>query len=1093
MTKNYPETTSNPNFPEIEKKIQKFWSENKIFEKSVDSLPKNQNEFSFFDGPPFANGLPHYGHLLTSCVKDIFARYQTMQGRRAERVFGWDCHGLPAEMEVEKELNIHGQLAIQEYGIGKFNDACRSSVMKYTNDWEDYVNRLGRWVDFKNGYKTMDKNYMESVIWAFSELYKKGLVYEGHKVMPYSWAAETPLSNFETRLDNSYREKTSKSAYVAFELVDRVQSSEFSAGKKQFLIAWTTTPWTLPSNLALAIGPEVAYVALENENGVYIIGKNAVSKLSKELELSENPEICTLNSKDLLGRKYKPLFPFFADDKRGGKNAFTIIEGDFVSDTDGTGVVHIAPGFGEDDQRVAEANGICLPDNGGIVCPVDEAGKFTGEIFDIKYPKTGKTLSLKGVNVLLDQNKNSDEPYKEDQMKKYGLANLRIIDFLKESDALIKQEDYVHNYPHCWRTDTPLIYKAVPSWYVKVTAFKDRMVELNHENINWIPSHIRDGQFGKWLENAHDWAISRNRFWGSPIPVWKSTNPDSKKLYVFGSIKEMEDFFGVPVNDLHRPFIDELTKPDPENPKYIIKRVSEVLDCWFESGSMPFAELHYPFENKEKFECRFPADFIVEYVAQTRGWFYTLMVLSTALFDKAPFKNCICHGVILDENSQKLSKRLRNYPDPKEVFEQYGADSMRWMMVSSPVMSGGELNISKDGSDIRDAVRLVLKPIWNAYHFFCLYANSDNIKAEIKFDSSNLMDRYILAKLKSAVSAIENSFNIYQTNTACKAVEDFFEVLNNWYIRRSRDRFWSGNADADKLSAYNTLYTCLVTICKAAAPLAPFTLEEVYKNLTGLESVHLERFPKLPVMGETEILEKEIDKVRDVCNAGLSVRNKENAKVRQPLAKIEIYGKAGVAVLSKYENIIKDELNVKQIIISENLQDKATLNLKINFPVLGKRLPDKIKQIIPLSKQGKWEKLADGRIKIADEVLEKTECDILLEPKDKKGAAPLSSNDALVVLDLNITEELKNEGIARDIVRLIQQARKEADLNITDRINISVKAPEAFAHALKTNSSYISEQTLAKSLDLGNKSYSRFKNSYKLDDLDVEISFDVAA
>jgi isoleucyl-tRNA synthetase len=488
-----------------------------------------------------------------------------------------------------------------------------------------------------------------------------------------------------------------------------------------------------------------------------------------------------------------------------------------------------------------------------------------------------------------------------------------------------------------------------------------------------------------------------------------------------------------------------------------------------------------------------PADFIVEYVAQTRGWFYTLMVLSTALFDKAPFKNCICHGVILDENSQKLSKRLRNYPDPKEVFEQYGADSMRWMMVSSPVMSGGELNISKDGSDIRDAVRLVLKPIWNAYHFFCLYANSDNIKAEIKFDSQNLMDRYILAKLKSAVLAIENSFNIYQTNTACKAVEDFFEVLNNWYIRRSRDRFWSGNNDADKISAYNTLYTCLVTICKAAAPLAPFTLEEVYKNLTGAESVHLERFPKLPDMGETEILEKEIDKVRDVCNAGLSVRNKENAKVRQPLAKIEIYGKAGVSVLSKYENIIKDELNVKQIIISENLQDKATLNLKINFPVLGKRLPDKIKQIIPLAKQGKWEKLADGRIKIADEVLEKTECDILLEPKDKKGAAPLSTNDALVVLDLNITEELKNEGIARDIVRLIQQARKEADLNITDRIDISVKAPEAFAYALKTNSGYISEQTLAKSLDLGNKSYTRFKNSYKLDDLDVEISFDIAA
>jgi isoleucyl-tRNA synthetase len=1114
MTKNYPETTSNPNFPEIEKKIQKFWSENKIFEKSVDSLPKNQNEFSFFDGPPFANGLPHYGHLLTSCVKDIFARYQTMQGRRAERVFGWDCHGLPAEMEVEKELNIHGQLAIQEYGLGKFNDACRSSVMKYTNDWEDYVNRLGRWVDFKNGYKTMDKNYMESVIWAFSELYKKGLVYEGHKVMPYSWAAETPLSNFETRLDNSYREKKSMAAVVAFELEDvpsfiyggildidennktvEVRRREI---EKVYILAWTTTPWTLPSNLALAVGKDVNYTVITGEKTAYIVSSSWATKSPNEIKL-ENPSFSSVLSEDLLGLRYKPLFPYFANDKRGGKTAFTIIEGDFVSDTDGTGVVHIAPGFGEDDQRVAEANGICLPDNGGIVCPVDEAGKFTNEIFDFdvenfSYPDDKKfapekakknKFSLKGLNVIYEGVKEGATDF--------GIVNERVAFYLKIKGNLISADkNFKHNYPHCWRTDTPLIYKAVPSWYVKVTAFKDRMVELNHENINWIPSHIRDGQFGKWLENAHDWAISRNRFWGSPIPVWKSTSPDSKKLYVFGSIKEMEDFFGVQVNDLHRPFIDELTKPDPENPKYIIKRVSEVLDCWFESGSMPFAELHYPFENKEKFEHRFPADFIVEYVAQTRGWFYTLMVLSTALFDKAPFKNCICHGVILDENSQKLSKRLRNYPDPKEVFEQYGADSMRWMMVSSPVMSGGELNISKDGSDIRDAVRLVLKPIWNAYHFFCLYANSDNIKAEIKFDSQNLMDRYILAKLKTAVLAIENSFNIYQTNTACKAVEDFFEVLNNWYIRRSRDRFWSGNADADKFSAYNTLYTCLVTICKAAAPLAPFTLEEVYKNLTGAESVHLERFPDVSAIQDDGKLTPIMDKVREICNAGLAVRNKENIKVRQPLQTISIYGNVNPDSFFELPLIIKDELNVKGYTFSNDIDSVARRKLKINFPVLGKRLPNKVKDVISANKANQWEQVGSS-IKIAGEVLEKNEFELTLQALNPKGAAATSDNNILVVLDLNITEELKNEGIARDIVRLIQQARKEADLNITDRIDISVKAPEAFAYALKTNSNYISEQTLAKSLDLGNKSYTRFKNSYKLDELDVEISFDIAA
>ena len=1102
--KHYPETTSSPNFSEVETKILKFWKEKGIFEKSVNNLPDKKsggNEFSFFDGPPFANGLPHYGHLLTSCVKDLFARYQTMNGRKTERVFGWDCHGLPAEMEVEKELNIHGQIAIQEYGIGKFNDACKTSVMKYTNEWEQYVNRIGRWVDFENGYKTMDKNYMESVIWAFSELYKKGLVYEGHKVMPYSWACETPLSNFETRLDNAYREKTSKSAYVAFELVD---------GRK--ILAWTTTPWTLPSNLALAIGDKVNYVEVEREGKKFILSKNCVAKLFADEELKTSE----INYKDLLGKKYKPLFPYFAEDKRGGKNAFTIIEGDFVSDEDGTGVVHIAPGFGEDDQRVAQANGICLPENGGIICPVDEAGKYTSEIFDIKYPHNVHMLSLKGLNVMQDTNKGENEPYKEEQLKKYGLANLRIIDFLKETHALIKQEDYVHNYPHCWRTDTPLIYKAVPSWYVKVTAFKDRMVELNKQQINWIPSHIRDGQFGKWLENAHDWAISRNRFWGSPIPVWRSNNPNNKKLYVFGSIKEMEEFFGVKVNDLHRPFIDELTKPDPEDNKFTIKRVSEVLDCWFESGSMPFAELHYPFENQDKFASRFPADFIVEYAAQTRGWFYTLMVLSTALFDKAPFKNCICHGVILGEptknpdtgkmEKQKLSKRLKNYPDPIEVFNTLGADAMRWHLISSTVMSGGELTVAKDGSDIRDSVRLVLKPIWNAYHFFCLYANSDGIKAEEKFESNNLMDKYILSKLKSAVVEIKKSLDTYYTYTACKAVEDFFEVLNNWYIRRSRDRFWSANsnenlADADKISAYNTLYTCLLNITKAAAPLLPYVSEEIFKGLTGKESVHLEKFPDHIIQKSSQANELDsamliisMDKVREICNAGLGIRNKENAKVRQPLNSANVIFSDTITYdLNLFGDIIADELNVKKVNFSYDLGEKAELKLNLNFPVLGKRLPHKVKELIPAVKQNKWKMIDGGGVEVLGEKLESNEYSLNLEPKNKKGAAAVTSNDAVIELDLNITEELKNEGIARDIVRLIQQARKEADLNITDRINISLKAPAEFSNAIKLNSNYISEQTLAKSVDMDGKTYTRFKNNYKIDEADIEISFDVAA
>lgn len=1120
-TKHYPETSSSPNFPKIEKNIQKFWAENKIFQKSVDALPAEGEQFSFFDGPPFANGLPHYGHMLTSCVKDLYARYHTMKGERTERVFGWDCHGLPAEMEAEKQLDIQGQIAIQEYGIGKFNEVCKTSVMKYTDEWEDYINRLGRWVDFDNGYKTMDKNYMESVMWAFAELHRKGLVYEGHKVMPYSWACETPLSNFETRMDNAYREKISKAATVAFELND---------GRK--ILAWTTTPWTLPSNLALSIGKDVQYVEVEANGSTYIIGKNAVAKYAGELDFNEESELKEISFDGLLGKKYKPLFPYFANDERGGENAFTIIEGDFVSDSDGTGIVHLAPGFGEDDQRVCEAVGICKPENGGIICPVDEAGKFTKEIFDIEFDlktntchpalvaglnpdkeeitpqqvrgdtKRDKTdliiLSLKGLNVMKDKNKSSNEPYNENQLNKYGLANLRIVENLKSRGLLIKQEDYVHNYPHCWRTDTPLIYKAVPSWYVKVTAFKDRMVELN-KDINWIPPHIRDGQFGKWLENAHDWAISRNRFWGAPIPVWKTK---SGKMKVFGSIAEMEEFFGVEVNDLHRPFIDALKAKDPETGEEYT-RVSEVLDCWFESGSMPFAELHYPFENKDKFEKRFPADFIVEYVAQTRGWFYTLMVLSTSLFDSVPFKNCICHGVILGEplknpqtgkmEKQKLSKRLKNYADPVEVFDTLGADAIRWMMIASPVMNGGELTVSRDASDIREVVRLTLKPIWNAYHFFCLYANSDKAKAELSFNSENLMDRYILAKLKEAVEVIDKSLTNYDTPTACVSVDGFFEAMNNWYIRRSRERFWRSTdcaSDADKQSAYNTLYTCLVTLSQAAAPLLPYIFEEIYKNLTGKESVHLERFPDISQIDSDASLASQMDKVREICNAGLSVRNQENIRIRQPLADIQIFGQQGVNEISKFSDIICEELNIKSASFSENLGDKASLNLKINFPILGKRLPEKMKQIIPASKQGKWSQNENGEIEILGEVLTNEECSLTLEPKDPKGAAALPSNDALVILNLEISDELREEGFARDVVRLIQQARKDAELDITNRINISLSVEGALESAIKSNASYIAEQVLADIVNFDGDKLSAFLGDFEIEGNKIGISFE---
>ncbi len=804
--KYYPEVEANPDIAAIEKKILEFWKKNDLFKKSVEERPAKEdnknNEFIFYDGPPFANGLPHFGHILTGYAKDVFARYQTMKGKRVERRFGWDCHGLPAEMAAEKELNLSGQQAIEAYGVSEFNDYCRQSVMKYANEWEDYVTRQARWVDFKNDYKTMNTPYMESVMWAFKELYKKGLVYESYRVMPYSWAMETPLSNFETRLDNAYREREDKAITVAFTLKEIPEFLKSKNIRECKILAWTTTPWTLPSNLALAVGAEIEYVCAvkRGEAHALIYARKLHAKFEEEYEV-----IDSFKGSKLIGLSYEPLFPYF----KNTPNAFRILAGDFVSDEDGTGVVHLAPGFGEDDQRICEENGI------EVICPVDSAGRFTDEIYDIP------DLKLRGLNVI-----------SEPGGSRFGLANDLIIKYLKNRGAVIDEQVIKHNYPHCWRTDTPLIYKAVPSWYIEVTKIKDRMVELNQQ-INWIPGHVRDGLFGKWLENARDWSISRNRFWGAPIPIWKSDNPDNKELYVFGSIKELEDFFGTKIKDLHKPFIDELIKPDPINPKHTLRRVPDVFDCWFESGSMPFAQVHYPFENKEWFETHFPADFIVEYAAQTRGWFYTLMVLGTALFDKPPFLNCICHGVILDDKGQKLSKRLNNYTDPKELFERYGADSLRWFMMSSPVMRGLELLIDKDANMVRDTLRLAIKPIWNAYNFFTLYANADGIQAlEVRGQGSgNIMDRYILSKCRECVEIVTKAMDSYDTTEATKAIEDFFEVLNNWYIRRNRKRFWKSEKDHDKQAAYDTLYTVLSVTCRLAAPLLPMITEEIWQGI----------------------------------------------------------------------------------------------------------------------------------------------------------------------------------------------------------------------------------------------------------------------
>ena len=1143
----YPDVESNLDFPKLEETILKYWKDNDVFKRSVDSIslgldsmasddsldprrpePEKKKEFVFYDGPPFANGLPHYGHLLTGFVKDTYARYQTTKGKRVERRFGWDCHGLPAEMGAEKELGFSGRIAITEYGIGKFNDKCRESVMKYASEWEKYVTRQARWVDFENSYKTMDKSFMESVIWAFKQLYEKGLVYESMRVMPYSWACETPLSNFETRLDNAYRERADKAVTMSFKLKDK--PSFAPDGYKEYrLVAWTTMPWTFVPNLAVAVNPEMEYIAVGAGDVCYIGNKSIVSLgldkatslgLDKASSLGLDPGVSgdmtslppetlrlspreTCTGKDLLGLTYEPLFPYFKDHP----NAFRVIPGDFVVEGQGTGIVSIAPGFGEDDQIVCEAAGIKL------VCPVDNAGRFTSEVTDFA-----------GMQVFD--------------------ANDPIIMALKKQGAWIKTEQYLHNYPHCWRTDTPLIYKAVPSWYIKVTAFKDRMVELNQQ-INWIPGHIKDGLFGKWLEGARDWSISRNRFWGTPIPIWQSNDPMYPRIDVYGSIEELERDFGVKVPDLHRPYIDELTRPNPNDPtgKSMMMRCTDVFDCWFESGSMPYGQAHYPFENKDWFESHFPADFIVEYTAQTRGWFYTLMVLSTALFDRPPFLNCICHGVVLDSAGQKLSKRLNNYADPLELFDKYGADALRLTMLSSGIVKGQELLIDKEGKMVFESLRLHIKPIWNAYNFFTLYANADGIRAQLSsLDSirgsresfealeswasprpreTNVLDSYILSKLAIAIQKIEQSLDAFDSQAAYAEISAFFEVLNNWYIRRSRNRFWKTEKDADKKAAYDTLYTCLELMSRAMSSLLPIVSEAIYLGLQGLSlgldprvsgvdshqtlgssprevlSVHLAPFPDVSAIKVDRSLVSTMDKVLEICNAGLFIRSTENIRVRQPLQDLKLVMKDSSAI-RQFEDLIMDELNVKSVIYLEDVESYADLKLLINFPILGKRLPSKIKDIISASKQGKWSaaplgqdaffssgKRSDGPgisgnrtpevlglntmetnspecgINIANETLLPEEFTLNLVPKTTKGSKALSSNDGVVMLNLEIDRNLELEGLARDIIRAVQQARKEADFHISDRIMLEIDAGGDALEALKVHSAMIEEQTLS--------------------------------
>ncbi|WP_269844944.1 isoleucine--tRNA ligase [Tichowtungia aerotolerans] len=1012
--------SSKVDFAAMEEGILAFWAENETFKKSIENRSAD-NEYVFYDGPPFATGLPHYGHLLAGTIKDIVPRYQTMRGHRVERRFGWDCHGLPIEALAQDALGLAGAPAIVDAGIDVFNEKCRSMVSTYVEEWEKTVTRMGRWVDFQNDYKTMDKDFMETIWWVFSELWKQGRIYRAHRIMPYSWKLNTPLSNFEA--GRNYQDVQDPSVTV------RVKLKGFDIENACALV-WTTTPWTLPSNLAICAGPDIDYVAVRDEESgdVFVLAEARLSAYYKKEE--QYDVLKKMKGSDLKGLTYEPLFDYFKDNE----NSFVVLNDDFVSTEDGSGIVHMAPAYGEDDYRICSAGNIPL------VEPLDVDCKFTSQV-----------------------------PEYEGQFCKD--ADKAIIKRLKDEGKLIHQSTIQHSYPFCERTDTPLIYRAIDAWYVRVEDLRDEML-ANNEQIHWTPEHVGTRRFANWLADAKDWNISRNRFWGSCIPVWVNVDDPDDTICV-GSAAELEELSGKKVTDLHKHFVDEILI---EKDGKTYKRTPEVLDCWFESGSMPYAQQHYPFENREHFEGNFPAQFIAEGLDQTRGWFYTLMVLSTALFKKPAFKNVVVNGLVLAEDGHKMSKSKKNYPDPLHVVHEYGADALRLYMINSPIVKGESLRFSEEG--VKHALRHLLIPLWNSYSFFVTYANVDGWTPDgtRPGQSENLLDRWIESSLANLCQEVTAAMDSYDLQRAVRPFVAFIEDLTNWYIRRSRRRFWKSDDDGDKQQAYVTLYHTLIELCKIAAPFTPFIADEIYRNLRTddmPESVHLCDFPTAAGAKRDEDLEKQMRIVMDVVVMGRQLRKDNDAKVRQPLRRLDVVSRDSELLnqVDELKEIIEEELNVRSVVFGDDESGFATLTAKANFKALGPRFGKQMKAVasaIANLDDAALKAVAAGGstdIVLEGETFELTANDVLVAHEPKEGLAVQTQGALVVALDLELDDDLIREGLARELVKEVQNLRKTSGLEVTDRINLTVSSDEAVSEAIAAYDEYIKNEVLALTIE----------------------------